>query len=242
MLFLSIFTTAFMTISVEYTGNSLVKIPSRGNTLVDGTGTAVIQVDENGEIRRVFLFVNGFTLEEEKEAPIDYSFGQSVQIGLIEPWFLKANARVYTDDHPTNIDYSTLRDFGAYFIRASELDDPDATQTSLAVEDIVGNPAAVKYSKEDGTATIDGSYITALYNKGIYTYQLDSNAYVMFYVKDANGYHYGDVKIRNAYELAKQRGADTSGSFGKEEKQVYRDMVAMYEAIKAYRDDYFGNN
>ena len=375
------------------------------------------------------------TVSVYKPTPVNYSFGQSVQIGLIEPWFLKANARVYTAEHPTNIDYSKLRDFGAYFVRASALDDPNATQASLTVSDIINNPATVKYSKKAGTATvdgsyitanydkglytyemgdsvfvlfyvedesgiayaqirerniksllearkndtanfenplernvyssmdtleknvgiyraqfdeieelpeqkaltvseyvakngafaaektksynfgnsvqliivepwglkvnarvhntanptninynaveeygaivyydtegkvssmtaeelktksdayvfsskngdatIDGSYITALYNKGIYTYQLDSNAYVMFYVKDADGYHYGDVKVRNAYDLATTRSADTSGNFGDEEKQVYRDMVAMYEAIKAYRDDYFGKN
>ena len=366
---------------------------------------------------------------------ITYSFGQSVQIGLIEPWFLKANARVYTEKHPTNIDYSSLLDYGAYFIRASELSDKNATQTSLIVEDIINNPASVKYSKADGTAgvdgsyitanydkglytyemadsifvlfyvedengiqyaairernikslletrkndtvnfknvlernvysamdeleanvgvyraqfdkieelqeqkaptlaeyvaengnfenetvksytfgnsvqlilvepwglkvnarvynsanpnninynsveeygaivyydtegtitsmtaealrikndayvfssknndaSVDGSYITALYNKGIYTYQLDSNAYVMFYIKDSNGYHYGDVKVRNAYELAKTRGQDNSGNFGEAEKTVYQNMVKMYDAIKAYRDDYFYKN
>ena len=93
-----------------------------------------------------------------------------------------------------------------------------------------------------GDATIDGSLITALYNKGIYTYQLNSNAYVMFYVKDADGYHYGDVKVRNAYELAKTRGADTSGNYGEQEKIVYQDIVTMYETVTAYRDDYFGKN
>ena len=421
----------------EYAGNSLVKLPSRGNTLVDGTGTAVIEVNSDGEIRRVFSFVDGFTLEEEKEdgGQIAYSFGQSVQIGLIEPWFLKANARVYTDENPINIDYSTLVDYGAYFIRKSKLSDKNATQETLSPEDVINDSDTVQYSKSAGTATvdgsyitasydkglytyemsdsifvlfyiedsngityapirernlknllelrkddtenfenalernvytamdklelnigayraqfdeidklpsqkaprlsdyvaengefeeeiarsysfgnsvqiilvepwglkfnarvynvanptninynnveeygaivyydtegtvasmtadelrskadayvfsskngdatIDGSYITALYNKDIYTYQLDSNAYVMFYVKDENGYHYGDVKVRNAYELAKQRSQDTTGDFGEKEKQVYLDMVEMYEAVKAYRDDYFANN
>ena len=417
-----------------YVGRTIVKLPSRGDTLVDGTGNAIIKVDENGEVVKVFSFVDGFTLEEREEV-IEYSFAQSVQIGLIEPWFLKANARVYTDENPINIDYSTLIDYGAYFIRASELENVNATPETLTAEDIINDADSIKCSKKSGTATVDGSYITAsydkglytyemgdsifvlfyiedangiqylpirernmkellekrkndtenfanalernvytamdkleldigayraqftkieelpkqaapmlseyvekngafedetvknytfknsvqlilvepwglkvnsrvfddanpininydsveefgaiiyydtegnvdsmtaeelrtksdayvfsskngdaavdgsyitaLYNKDIFTYQLDSNAYVMFYIKDADGYHYGDVKIRNAYELAKERAQDTSGNFGEKEKTVYQDMVAMYEAVKAYRDDYFGNN
>ena len=383
----------------------------------------------------VVLYAVWLENEVEKPEVKEYSFGQSVQIGLIEPWFLKANLLVYTDSISNPIDYATLKDYGAYFIRKSELEDKDATQSTLTVEEILNNPNTVKKSKKEGTAgidgslltanydkglytyemgdsifvlfyvedaagiqyapirerniksllderknntqsytnvlernvydkmsvlegnvkkyraqfdevtrlpdmsapklsehvsengvfteetvktytfgnsvqlvlvepwglkvnakvqksgklidynsveeygaivfydtageiaggkmtaeelrtksdayvfsskvgdaTIDGSLITALYNKGIYTYQLNSNAYVMFYVKDADGYHYGDVKVRNAYELAKTRGADTSGNYGEQEKIVYQDIVTMYETVTAYRDDYFGKN
>jgi hypothetical protein len=154
---------------------------------------------------------------------------------IVEPWGLKFNARVYNSANPTNINYNAVEEYGAivYYDTEGKVD-------SMTAEELKAKSDAYVFSSKNGDATIDGSYITALYNKGIYTYQLDSNAYVMFYVKDAEGYHYGDVKVRNAYELAKQRCVDTSGNFGDEEKQVYSDMVAMYEAIKAYRDDYFG--
>ncbi|MBQ2742299.1 MAG: leucine-rich repeat protein, partial [Oscillospiraceae bacterium] len=173
----------------------------------------------------------------EEETAKSYSFGNSVQIILVEPWGLKFNARVYNGANPTNINYGSIEEYGAIVYY-----DTEGNAESMTAEELRTKSDAYVFSSKNGDATIDGSYITALYNKGIYTYQLDSNAYVMFYVKDENGYHYGDVKVRNAYELAKVRAQDTTGNFGEQEKQVYLDMVEMYEAVKAYRDDYFANN
>ena len=118
--------------------------------------------------------------------PIEYSFAQSVQIGLIEPWFLKANARVYTDENLINIDYSTLIDYGAYFIRASELENVNAAPETLTAEDIINDADSIKCSKKSGTATVDGSYITASYDKGLYTYEMGDSIFVLFYIEDEN--------------------------------------------------------
>ena len=172
----------------------------------------------------------------EAETKKSYSFGNSVQLILVEPWGLKFNARVYNDANPNNINYNTIEEYGAIVYY-----DTEGVISSMTAEELRNKNDAYVFSSKNGDATIDGSYITALYNKDIYTYQLNSNAYVMFYVKDENGYHYGDVKIRNAYELAKTRSQDNSGSFGEAEKTVYQDMVTMYDSIKSYRDDYFGD-
>ena len=88
---------------------------------------------------------------------------------------------------------------------------------------------------------MDGDYISAVYNNGVYTYMLDSNVYIMFYVKDAEGFHYGPVRTRSVYDLAAERMNDTTGKFGELEKKVYAAMVAEYDAITAYRKDYFEN-
>ena len=166
-----------------------------------------------------------------------YTFGNSVQLVLVEPWGLKVNAIVQKSGKL--IDYNSVEEYGAivFYDTAGKI-----TSGKMTAEELRTKSDAYVFSSEAGDATIDGSLITALYNKGIYTYQLNSNAYVMFYVKDADGYHYGDVKVRNAYELAKARGADTSGNYGEQEKIVYQDIVTMYETVTAYRDDYFGKN
>ncbi|MBE6913246.1 MAG: hypothetical protein E7473_12050, partial [Ruminococcaceae bacterium] len=166
-----------------------------------------------------------------------YTFGNSVQLVLVEPWGLKVNAIVQKNG--SLINYSSVEEYGAIVFYDTEGKIAGGTMTA---EELRSKSDAYVFSSKVGDATIDGSLITALYNKGIYTYQLNSNAYVMFYVKDADGYHYGDVKVRNAYELAKTRGTDTSGNYGEQEKIVYQDIVTMYETVTAYRDDYFGKN
>ena len=173
----------------------------------------------------------------ENETVKSYTFGNSVQLVLVEPWGLKFNARVYNSENPNHINYNNVDEYGAIVYY-----DTEGTVTSMTAEALRSKRDAYVFSSKNSDASVDGSYITALYNKGIYTYQLDSNAYVMFYIKDSNGYHYGDVKVRNAYELAKTRGQDNSGNFGETEKTVYQNMVKMYDAIKAYRDDYFYKN
>ena len=181
-----------------------------------------------------YVAVNG---SFEQETTKSYSFGNSVQLILVEPWGLKVNARVYNSEKPTNINYSALEEYGAIVFY-----DTEGTISSMTADELKTKEDAYVFSSKNGDATVDGSYITALYNKGIFTYQLNSNAYVMFYVKDENGCHYSDVKVRNAYELAKIRGADTTGTFGEAEKTVYDDMVEMHESVNAYRDDYFSKN
>ena len=172
-----------------------------------------------------------------QETKVNYKFGHTVQISLIEPWGLKFNARVYNNSNPNCINYANVEEYGAIVYY-----DTEGVVDSMTADELMTRSDAYVFSSKNGDATIDGSYITAIYNKGIYTYQLDSNAYVMFFVKDADGYHYGGVKVRNAFDLATARGSDTSGDFGEKEKNVYKDMIVLYNDVKSYRDDYFANH
>ena len=173
---------------------------------------------------------------------VEYKYGQGAQIRLIEPWALKANARVYTAAQTVNIDYSSLVDYGAYFIRASKLSDPTATQTSLTVEDIINDADAAKYSKKDGTAEVEGSYITATYDKGLYTYEFDDSVFVLFYVQDDSGISYALIRERNLKSLLETRQNDTVNFPNELERNVYKAMLAMFDTVNAYRDDFFENN
>ena len=79
------------------------------------------------------------------------------------------------------------------------------------------------------------------YNKEIYTYQLNSNIYCIFFLKDGDNWYYSPkVYTANLYDLTVTRGNDTSDRYyTAKEKVVYKDMAALYKSVVAYRDDYF---
>ena len=62
---------------------------------------------------------------------------------------------------------------------------------------------------------------------------MNSKIYVMFYVKDAEGYHFGPVKERVLIDILRDREDDAS--FEEPERAVFADMVDLHEAIVTYR-------
>jgi len=162
-----------------------------------------------------------------------YSFTHYVQIRLIESWGMKVNAFVYPKGKSASksINYNELLDYGVIIVMENN--------SSIATaEELLAREDAYVFSKSNGGAQISQNMISAIFTKDIYTYLLNSNIYVMFYVKDEDGYHFGPIKERNLYELMKTRRNDTSGSFTEKEKGLYDDMVNLYDAVTAYRADY----
>lgn len=169
-----------------------------------------------------------------------YGFGHTVQIKLIEPWGMRANGRVYTAGN-RYIDYSVLSEYGAVIWYDGE---NAMNGADISMEELMNKADALVYSSTEGNASINtyggDEVIRAEHDQGIYTYQLNTNAYVMFYVKDAEGnYHYGPVKTRNLYDLMVARKDDTSGDFSEKERAVYASMVSLHDAVTNYREDYF---
>ena len=107
--------------------------------------------------------------------------------------------------------------------------------------EILRNENAYVFSSKNGDASIAGGYISATYSKDIYTYQLNTDIYVFGYVKDADGYHYGPVRNRNVHTLMEARKNDIANFPNVKERTVYADMIDLYTAITAYREDYFQN-
>ena len=183
-----------------------------------------------------FVAVNGVF---SPETIISYKFGTSEQIVLIEPWGLKVNAVVVDAENTSaRVDYSALEEYGVIIYYDTE---GKITAGTMTKEELMSRDDAYVFSSKNGDVFMDGDYISAVYNNGVYTYMLDSNVYIMFYVKDAEGFHYGPVRTRSVYDLAAERMNDTTGKFGELEKKVYAAMVAEYDAITAYRKDYFEN-
>lgn len=160
-----------------------------------------------------------------------YVFGHNVQIRLVEPWGMKVNAMAADASTKKVIDYSNVKDYGVII----HFDNNRA----YTVDELLANKNAYVFSMKNGDATLDGNYITATYKKDLYTYQLNTNAYTVFYVEDEDGVHYSSLKVRNLYDLMLERAVDTTGNFTEKEKLVYVDMVNLYEAVTAYRSDFF---
>ena len=212
--------------------------------------TKVVSIVKNGFTANV-VAGEGYELAETESTYVvtekvivtrSYKYGQTAQIGLIEPWFLKVNCRVYDTDHPTNIDYSKLTDYGAYFVRASDLDNAEATQDTLTTEDFLNNENVVHCSLSQGTATIDGSFLTASYAEGLYTYEISDSVFVQFYIVEDGVTYYAPIRERNIKSLLLARKDDTTGFPNVLERNVYASMYELEDAITTYRADYLAKN
>jgi len=159
-----------------------------------------------------------------------YTFSHNVQIRLIEPWGMKVNAKASLASTGKLVNYSSLKDYGVIILFDNTND--------YSLEELIANKNAYVFSNKNGDSSLDGSYMTATYKKNLYTYQLNTNAYVVFYVEDEAGVHYGPLKVRNLYDLMTTRAVDTTGSFTEKEKTVYADMVNLYDAVTVYRSDF----
>ncbi len=203
--------------------------------------TPAITADANGNRYAVFV-VSGFStyaLAVPKVAPepVSYSYGQNVQIKLIEPWGIRANAKISTSAGV--VDYSSLYDYGVYFIRKSALDRAGLTQSTITVADIVNDADAQKQTKADGV-TISSGYLSAIYDSDIYTYELDDSVFVMFYFVTEEGADpiYVPVRERNLKTLAQQRMNDAASFPNALERDVYKKMVTLEADVTDYRSDF----
>ena len=175
-----------------------------------------------------------------------YKLGHTKQIGLIEPWFIRLNMRVSNSavsDSNSHADYSTLANYGMLVIH-----DKDGTlNTTLdSYDDFVNysdNSSVYVLAKSLGTMGVNEDatkYICADFNKEIFTYQLDSTIYSVFFMEVEGKYYYSKVYMANLYDLAVDRAAASSG-FTVKEQTVYTDMIALYNSVIAYRNDYFSS-
>ena len=168
-----------------------------------------------------------------------YKIGTDVALILVEPWGMRFGGVFYTASNMQRVDYAAAEDYGAIVYYDVEGNYAEG----MSVEQLYSEGAAKVYSKLDGTVYDRGDgYIAAEYEGDIYTYQLNTNAYVMYYIKDADGYHYSKVFTRNAYDLAVTRAADAAKFPDAEERAVYQSMADMYDSITAYREWWFANH
>ena len=75
--------------------------------------------------------------------------------------------------------------------------------------------------------------IEATYNKGIFTYQLNDNAYAAFFVKVDGVYHFCAVKTRNILSMIEKIQDNTT--YPESERNVYKAMINMHYDVVTHR-------
>jgi len=159
------------------------------------------------------------------------------QIKLIEPWALRINVRV-TDEASNTIDYSKVKDFGVYAIRRDQLANSEADVADMTIEDLKAEANVLHFTKADGTAEQSGQYVAITFSGGVYTYRLNQDVIWALYYETDQGVFATEVKERNLYDLMNERKDSTSATYSAEEKQVYADMVTLFDRITDYRSDF----
>ncbi len=168
---------------------------------------------------------------------VTYTYGQNVQIKLIEPWGIRANAKISTAEGV--VDYDSLYDYGVYFIRKSALDRAGLTQSTITVEDIVNDADAREMTRDEGVSVSSG-YLSAIYDSDIYTYELTDSVFVMFYFVTEKGADpiYLPVRERNLKDLAMARKDDPVAFPNALERAVYQKMTKLEADVADYRSDF----
>lgn len=154
-----------------------------------------------------------------------YSANHSNNIVLIEPWGIKLNGYVNNN--------VVLEDAGVVVF----YDKNDQYATAPTVDELLSNPDTYVFSTENGNASVaaSGNYhkIEAIYNKGIFTYQLNDNAYAAFFVKVDGIYHFCSVKTRNILSMIEKIQDNTT--YPETERNVYKAMINMHYDVVTHR-------
>jgi len=169
-----------------------------------------------------------------------YGFARVQQIGLIEPWGMRLNTRIFTPDNAAGaVDYSTLTDYGVIVYH----DKANAETLTNADEflNFANKDKTFVFSASQGTTTITNPYVTSTFNDSIYTYELDSTLYYMFFAQDGDNFYYSQVYATNIKDLAADRAVSSSATYTEKEKLTYAAMVELCESVTEYREWYFAN-
>lgn len=154
-----------------------------------------------------------------------YQFGTSHQIKLIEPWGVRVRVLMRDKAAAAYADYENADDYGVIFYH----DKTGAYGGTMTVEQIIAQTDAQVYSKIHGNATINANGVTAIYDQGIYTYELDTELYCLPYiVVDGNYYYPSNVTCWNLLTEITEFSQDPDLSA--EEIAVFETMISYYNS------------
>jgi hypothetical protein len=159
-----------------------------------------------------------------------YLFGTNHQIRLIEPWSIRVN--LYIQDVAANapLDLNGDANYGMIFFH----DKAGAYADGMTVEEMIAEGDALVYGTETDNIRVSGSAVIAIYDKGIYTHELDTNLYCLPYVEVDGAYYYRSnvicLNLLNEMETFSQ-----NTSLSAEEIAVFDAMLDLHEKTILYR-------
>lgn len=120
----------------------------------------------------------------------------------IEPWGFKYSFSLNSGS------FDSYSDYGAVV-----LTDDDGSYSNITVSDMLSNKNAVMYSKSNGKISDGENGAKIVYHTGnIKISNYDKNTYVVFFAKDADGYHYSNIVSNSYKQVATAENSEISKS------------------------------
>ncbi|MBQ8768334.1 MAG: hypothetical protein IJZ15_01590 [Oscillospiraceae bacterium] len=160
-----------------------------------------------------------------------YRFGTIHQIRLIEPWSIRVTLYIQDAATETSIDFAGENvHYGMIFYH-----DKDNTYADgMSIAEMIAESNALVYSSSTSNLSLATDSVIAVYDKGIYTYQLDTNLYCLPYVEINGDYYYrSSVICWNLKNEMVTFSQDTTLS--EKEIAVFNAMIDLHEKTIAYR-------
>lgn len=215
--------------------------------IVSGEAGNYTVATEDEHILKNYILNIEVVEEEEPVTPTNNRHYINYQVGLIEPWFLRVNLRVADRATTETVDYTQFEDYGAYFIRRSQLDDPSVDKGALTYADLIADADTTAYQKgvevdvtqpDNHAVFVDGEYLGVRFREGIYTYEMSDPILYVFWYVDGTGKHF-----TNVVEINLSSHIDTcitNTKFGPLERDVYAKISKLEEDIVDYRNRFEG--
>ena len=172
---------------------------------------------------------SGVTIGENANG---YVYATSHSIKLIEPWGVMVNIQMAVKGNTSKLlDFTTADDCGLIFYHDKDGKYPDG----MTPEQILAESGAQVYSKSLGSITLaNNKKFYAVYDQGIYTYQMDSNLYCLpFAIVNGQSHYRTSVISLNLIDRVGVFAENTSLSA--EEVAVYNAMLSMHANILTFR-------
>ena len=155
-----------------------------------------------------------------------YKFGTSIKMKLIEPWGVRVRVLVRDVAAAAYADYANADDYGLIFFH----DKTGKYGGAMTAAQMNAETDAKVYSKLGGNAVINANGITAVYDRDIFTYALDSELYCLPYIVIDGQYYYpANATCWNLLGEMTEFAADTN--LAAEERAVFNTMLAMYNNV-----------
>ncbi len=162
-----------------------------------------------------------------------YEFGKTHKIRLIEPWSVKVTYQVRDKSTATMLDFADADDYGVIFYH----DLTGEYYGNMTAAQMLERKDAVIYSKSLGNITLEDGKMIAVYDKYLYTYEMNSEIYCLPFVVVDGEYHYLSNASR-IYLIDQMYDYYNNLTLSGKERLTFQAMIQLYESTTIHRKKY----